>query len=700
VFRRTLLQGFDTRRLRWLLLALFAALALPTALLVWQARGQLRWEAYHQYRGSAEALTESIDARLAGLIAGAERRPFAEFAFLLEPPGTAGNVVQRSPLSNYPVDAELPGLIGYFQVDSDGRFSSPLLPASGALATELGMDAAEYAARRALADDIHAVLADNRLVRRRESVAKLEALQESALLSPAPAGSQVAAEGEAYSQQMFDELRRGKRAQAEAAPDEAAEAGAPEAAAFPQQRNVLGKVSDIPLDASLEARSARAERDSAAFEAGNEAVTPARQVADSPAAPAAAASGRDDELREDADASAARGPIRTFASEVDPYEFSVLDSGHIVLFRNVWREGGRYVQGLLIDGQRFVAEAIGATFLTAGLADRSSLIVAWDDDVIATFTDGTGVASYTLAAEDLGGALLYRSRLSAPLDRIELIYSVQELPPGPGARVLGWLSLVLALVFLSGFTILYRLGAGQIRLARQQQDFVSAVSHELKTPLTSIRMYGEMLMQGWADEPKRQVYYRYIHDEAERLSRLIGNVLRLASITRNAPQLSMKRVSVRELCSEVESRIASQVGRAGFELRVTTTPEADAAAVEVDVDCFLQVLINLVDNALKFSRNAATRVVELGCRTLGGNKVQFSVRDYGPGVPRDQMQKIFELFYRSESELTRETVGTGIGLAIVHELTLAMNGAVDLVNAEPGAEFRVVFPQVGDRPRT
>jgi signal transduction histidine kinase len=73
-------------------------------------------------------------------------------------------------------------------------------------------------------------------------------------------------------------------------------------------------------------------------------------------------------------------------------------------------------------------------------------------------------------------------------------------------------------------------------------------------------------------------------------------------------------------------------------------------------------------------------------------QVHFGVRDFGPGVPKDQMKKIFELFYRSESELTRETVGTGIGLAIVHQLCLAMGGSVDVVNRNPGAEFVIGFP--------
>lgn len=669
--RHALTKGFDRRRLRWLLLALFAALALPTALVVWQAWSQLKWEAFHQYRGSAEELTERIDAQLAALIAGAERRSFEEFSFLLAPGSAASNVVQRSPLSNYPVPTDLPGLVGYFQVDGQGRFSTPLLPASESEATELGIAPLEYAGRRALAEDIRSVLAENELVPSRQFVGEVRRLEEERAERPAaPAETPALSVQAEYSQQAFDELGARKRA----ATAEAKE-GSGRSATAERVANAIGKVSDIPLDASLQSKIEVAERDSAeALDDG--ADNAARQVLYN-ALPASAAP--------------ANAPLHTFASEVDRYESSILDSGHLVLYRNVWRAGERYVQGLLIDGQRFIADAIGAGFTSASLAERSRLIVAYDDDVIASFSKRAG-SGYSSDATDLGGDLLYRSRLSAPLDSLELIYSVQALPPGPGAKVLAWLSLLLVLVFLGGFAVLYRLGAGQIRLARQQQDFVSAVSHELKTPLTSIRMYGEMLQQGWADESKRQTYYAYIHDEAERLSRLIANVLQLASITRNEPKLNMKPVSVRELLDNVESRIASQVERAGFTLQLQRTKDADAAVIHVDQDCFLQVIINLVDNAIKFSKNADEKVVEIDCRLRGGTQVRFAVRDFGPGVPRDQRQKIFELFYRSESELTRETVGTGIGLAIVHQLTLAMHGSVDLVNAEPGAEFRLLFP--------
>jgi signal transduction histidine kinase len=207
-------------------------------------------------------------------------------------------------------------------------------------------------------------------------------------------------------------------------------------------------------------------------------------------------------------------------------------------------------------------------------------------------------------------------------------------------------------------------------------------------------MYGEMLKEGWADEDKRQSYYEFIHDEAERLSRMIANVLQLAKITRNEPQFDLQARNVGELLSNIESKISNQVDSAGFKLVVTRDDKATQATLNIDEDCFAQIVINLVDNAIKFSKNATDKAIDISCAVSRGDSVVFSIRDYGPGIPRDQLKKIFGLFYRSESELTRETVGTGIGLAIVRELTLAMSGSLDVVNRQPGVEFRVSFPTV------
>ena len=667
---KTLIQGFDKVRLRNLLVLIFLALAVPTAILIWQAYSQLKWEAFHQYRGAAEELTGRIDTHLNEMIATADANSFADYTFLVVSGDPSAKFVQRSPLSAYPVTGDLPGVLGYFQVDTNGVFSTPLLPPEGTQAAILGISEFEYSNRLQLAQKIQTVLADNRLVQSRQEFA--DGRFAAAAAQPKAELGEEKEANEDYSQGIFDQLNQ------------------------PRQdilflENSIGKVSDLKLDADLQEKSEESERDGSKDEliADSFDYAPGRSKRrEQIALPEAARPARSESIANVSGPSELR--ISTFESEVDPFEFSLLDSGHFVLFRKVWRDGERYIQGLLVDQEAFTKDIIDAQFMDTALSDMSNLIVAYQDDVIHSFgrIDDSGFPN---VAADLDGALLYRSRLSTPLDSLEFIFSIKRLPPGPGASILGWVTLVIAIVFVSGFFILYRMGVSQINLARQQQDFVSAVSHELKSPLTSIRMYGEMLKEGWADEGKRQSYYEFIHDESERLSRLISNVLQLAKITRNEPQFDLKPTKTVELLSNIESKIASQVERAGFELRIKTFNDTDQATINIDEDCFAQIIINLVDNAIKFSKNAEKKVIEISCKLSADNRILFSVRDYGPGIPKGQMKKIFQLFYRSESELTRETVGTGIGLAIVHQLTLAMNGKVDLINAEPGAEFGVSF---------
>jgi len=741
---QTLIKGLDGSRLRLMLLLIFLALAIPTTVLIWQAYGQLKWESFHQFRGSAEELTGRIDAGLIQRVNAAESRTFADYSFLVLTGDPSANFMQRSPLAEFPVRQELPGVIGYFQVNTNGEFSTPLLPGNSAGRENLGIAAEEYEQRRSLAEQIKAVLIDNRLVRSRPTTAGVR--RDLVTLPPAPAsgteetaelqeegfgsspdrdgnkhaeaepvaasvlvqGSLVAAKAgkdnaialppaeqdagsdEAYSQQIFDQLNQA--ADSLSFDDDRLAAIDDDPVEVRQRQISLGKVSDLKLDSAYEKKSEEVEQ----------AQPAATAAARSPHSPPSRAKRNEESAAEEIRLTGSRaqepglaGPsdkrIGTFASEIDPFEFSLLDSGHFVLFRKVWRDEQRYIQGVLIDQPAFLSEVLGRHFRETAVSSVSSLIVAYQDDVIGNIA-GSSRRKYPNGSQSLDGALLYRSRLSAPLDTLELIFSINRLPPGPGASVLGWVTLVLAVVFCGGFYLLYRLGQSQIKLARQQQDFVSAVSHELKTPLTSIRMYGEMLKEGWADADKQQGYYEFIHDESERLTRLISNVLQLASITRNEPQLDMQPVAVGQLMNHVQSKISGQVARAGFEFNFDSDEVAGRASIDVDEDCFTQIIINLVDNAIKFSRKSERKCIEIGNQLTSDGRVAFAVRDFGTGIPRDQMKKIFRLFYRTENELTRETVGTGIGLAIVHQLTLAMDGKVDVVNRRPGAEFRVSFP--------
>ena len=204
-------------------------------------------------------------------------------------------------------------------------------------------------------------------------------------------------------------------------------------------------------------------------------------------------------------------------------------------------------------------------------------------------------------------------------------------------------------------------------------------------------MYGEMLREGWADESRKKSYYDFIFFESERLSRLINNVLQLARMTRRDDKAELSEISVAVIIGDISPRLESQLVQAGFLLQLECDDDCRKSVIKIDSDWFTQVMINLIDNAIKFSANAEQKIVKLSCHRQQG-RLLFSVRDYGPGIARDQMKKIFKLFYRSENELTRETVGTGIGLALVQQLVSAMQGQVDVLNREPGVEFQISFP--------
>jgi signal transduction histidine kinase len=677
--------GLDRGRLRWLLGLFFLALAVPTAVLVRQAHVQLKWESFHQHRGLAEELAARIDIRIARLIEAEEARSFSDYAFLVVAGDPAANFVQRSPLSDYPVKSAIPGLVGYFQVDAQGIFSTPALPPPKVEPAIYGMSRQELDQRLAWQARIFDILGRNRLVQGH----KEDAARDRPVPAPAPARLQQNEEAPRKKEAITAEPA-GEKGTAPAAP---VEQQVPAQAAFDELSKIpgigklktkqgvagtLGRVEDLKLAGSAEsaAKSPTAMEKRGGRKERGALPEPERQssLGNAPGKTSAPAP----------------MPLRvaTFESDIDPFEFNRLDSGHFVLFRKVWRDGQRYIQGVLIEAEPFLRGMIEAEFRETALSRMSKLAVAYRGDVLAVF-NGAAEREYLASAAELRGDLLYRPRLSAPLSDMELIFTVDRLPAGPGGAVVGWLAGILAVVLCGGSYLMYRLGLRQIEVARQQQDFISAVSHELKTPLTSIRMYGEMLREGWVAEEKKTAYYDFICTESERLSRLIANVLQLARMTRQKLELDLKPVAVAELMDGVRSRISSQVERAGFELCLSCSSET--AMIEVDADGFVQIAINLVDNALKFSAKSPRKIIEVGCHPQRDQTLVFSVRDYGPGIPKDRVKQIFRLFYRLENELTRETVGTGIGLALVHQLALAMNAQVAVVNREPGVEFQVLF---------
>lgn len=752
-------SDISKKRLRLILGGFFVALAAPTAILIQQAFSQMKWETFRQHQIQAEELAQRIDNQLVQLIEKEEARSFTEYSFLNLAGDARANFIQRSPLAEFPIKSDTPGLIGYFQVDNRGEFTTPLLPPASAAV--YGISNEEQTQRQQVQEEIQQILSRNQLVTERKPLAHTTQIDTKerakkvfkdarntedrdgmleSVLSVLPTSSSIDAKVSTDSNLEFEadlgssmaspvasadiaeesinaEVLAGAGAMSFEMDDSTIASGIASQQAFDSlkkndelrreqiiTKGSLGRVEELQIQAPLEATPLQEKLIEApmlqkqeskslaqAFKAERSASIKQKHIRKEQAflpEPVAAASPLAQEEFSNLQDSIR---ITTFESEIDPFSFNLLDSGHFVLHRKVWRNGQRYTQGLLFDQQTFLEGVIEKTFRSTALYQMSNLVVAYQGEVFSVFGGKEDYRSFNSRVAELRGELLYQTRLSNPISEMQLIFSVTQLPIGPGANVIIWTTLIIAIVLIGGFMLIYRLGTKQIALARQQQDFVSAVSHELKTPLTSIRMYGEMLIEGWAPEEKKKTYYHYIHDESERLSRLINNVLQLARMSRNDLQLNIKPVTAGELIDTVRSKISSQVERSGFEFNLAHSDINQEAVVNIDPDAFAQIIINLVDNAIKFSAKAEQKQIDIHCKTPTDQSLEISVRDYGPGIAKNQMKKIFKLFYRTENELTRETVGTGIGLALVNQLASSMNGKVDVVNREPGAEFRILF---------
>lgn len=251
---------------------------------------------------------------------------------------------------------------------------------------------------------------------------------------------------------------------------------------------------------------------------------------------------------------------------------------------------------------------------------------------------------------------------------------------------------ILLLVITTCFITIYRFTQSKIALAVKRQDFVSAITHELKTPLTAIKMYAELLQNSWvANEEKKQRYYNQIASEADRLSRLIQNVLNLSKLDGNRWNVQLRKECPKKVLDDFIATYSKNIEKQGFELTVSSDTNANNVALLIDRDAIIQILMNLVDNSLKFSKNAEYKMIVIELR-INGSDMYIAERDYGPGIPTSELKKVFQEFYRVENEMTRQTSGTGIGLSMVKKLCSLTNMQIEVENANPGLRTKIHFP--------
>lgn len=250
-------------------------------------------------------------------------------------------------------------------------------------------------------------------------------------------------------------------------------------------------------------------------------------------------------------------------------------------------------------------------------------------------------------------------------------------------------------IVLIGAWLVFRTMRHEINLGLQQANFLSAVTHELKSPLASLRLYTETMQMREVPSEKRQHYFSLMRQDIDRLETLVGNVLAVARLEGRAFVMHKERLDFVAGVVQVLQSMRADISERGVHLDVQMPDEA--IWVMADAGALQTIVRNLVDNAVKYSRGEQQRVV-VSVRAEAGEAV-LAVRDFGIGLNQDETHKIFQKFYRVGNELVRQAEGSGLGLFLVKSLVEQSGGKVEAISAgaDLGSLFEVRWPQLGER---
>ncbi|SEC29835.1 cell wall metabolism sensor histidine kinase WalK [Paenibacillus sp. GP183] len=227
----------------------------------------------------------------------------------------------------------------------------------------------------------------------------------------------------------------------------------------------------------------------------------------------------------------------------------------------------------------------------------------------------------------------------------------------------------------------------QEKLEQARREFVANVSHELRTPLTTIKSYLEALDDGAIEDP--QLAGRFLgvtRSETERMIRLVTDLLHLSRLDSNQAMITKESTRIADMLEEVADRFSFQLQQRG--IRIVIRIEPGLSRIMLDRDKIDQVLDNLVSNAIKYTADEGS--IQIVARPLNRDFLEISVQDTGVGIPKKDLDRIFERFYRVDKARSRNMGGTGLGLSIAREIIKAHGGTITL-DSEYGQGTRVSF---------
>ena len=647
------------KRLRFFILIFCVALSIPVGYFVLRTYRSLEQEERAQLRFFAETIFAEMEREMAAIVRREEGRAVDEYnyRYVPETADADGGATIRSPLSRPP---DAPYILGYFQNNPDGSFQTPLAENPEVPPTEL----------------------TDAVSRLRRANAVFNGKRTTAAAHPAAPPTPAVREMQAVQQQQ--EQRSGfadrflSRRQKEKV-SLGQETKRVEEITVSQARN-LAKV-DRKVRAPAPSTEAKTEgyrtRDDPMADATADAWGPAAKDEDQARGVLAEA----EESGFEASDFKGRGKLQ---AEVDPMQSVFLNGDGIFIFRRIAIGNRIYRQGFVLRPRPFLEHLADAHFAGQPMSRFTELRLAVAETRGAPVSARFGV--------DIDTPRFVVDRVfPRPFSFLRATLICETIPPSEGRSTLRIMIGVLSAIVLLGLLAIYQSARVVVDLSERRSRFVSSVTHELKTPLTSIRMYIEMLEQGMARTPEREAdYYRVLGSETARLSRLINNVLEFSKLEKKQFRLEPVEGDFREVIDEVRRIMDAKLKKEGFEL-VVDYPESDPPVrFRYDREVMIQVLINLMENSMKFGKDGGERRITLRVRTEGG-RVTIRVSDRGPGIPRHALKRVFDDFYRVDDERTRNTRGTGIGLAFVKKVIVLAGGTVRARNNGDGAGCSILL---------
>ena len=647
------------KRLKLLIVIFSLSLSIPLAYFVVRTYRGLAQEEVATLRYFAETLFDKMEGALAEMVKKEEGRAIDEFSYEVLPSGgqTAAGKPQPSPLSQLP---RQDFILGYFQNNPDGSFQTPLV-------TGIGKAAPAHRNR------IEALKGANELFNRKRVTA-------TDRIQPRPAA--IAVQEEVKQETDFADKY------IDSSPTRASKSF------LGQKEKRLEKIT-IGQAANLTRQKQAQERSSPSAVIKSEYDREDQSAAKDPVSGRAPAPKKRRARKMDLKAGFEEAPrdsifdadeTDSFQVEVAPLQSVFLTDDQVFIFRRIMINQQIYRQGFVLKVNAFLEHLTQAYFRTQPMARFTGLRLSVVDQ--GREADAVEAGHYSKNSS----FILHRG-FPSPFGFLKAVLTCSQIPQSAARQTLNIMLVVLAVIVLIGLFAIYQSARAIEDLAERRAQFVSSVTHELKTPLTNIRMYIEMLEQGIAKNPAReQEYFRILDSEGVRLSRLINNVLEMSKLERQQRHLNLQTGSLAEVVAEVETVMAEKLKQEGFSLIAKI---GDIPPLKYDREVMIQVLINLIENSMKFGKSAPERTIQI--RTgLEGRHVKIMVSDTGPGIPRHALKKVFNDFYRVENALTRTTRGTGIGLALVKKFVHLMGGTVTAANnSGAGCTITISLPLAG-----